>query len=128
MRNARQISAREVSHGVQRHVLAQTTWFGSTVMAYRGAAPLVFERLTTRFRPAVHGRGRSRIAVTVPVTVPWKTWARMSYLMATACAVGIPLVHEEQEVDSLHESETRRRTAYGVREAEMRLSGRFVVK
>lgn len=45
MRNARRISTREVSQGVQRHVLAQTTWFGSTVMAHRGAAPLVFGRL-----------------------------------------------------------------------------------
>ncbi|MEU0398480.1 hypothetical protein ABZ208_38275, partial [Streptomyces sp. NPDC006208] len=31
MRDAQQISAREVSQGVQRHVLDQTTWFGSTV-------------------------------------------------------------------------------------------------
>jgi hypothetical protein len=48
MRDARQISAREVSHGVQRHVLAWATWFGSTVMAQRGAAPPVFERLNAR--------------------------------------------------------------------------------
>jgi hypothetical protein len=41
MRDARQISAREVSQGVQRHVLDETTWFGSTVMAHSGAAPLV---------------------------------------------------------------------------------------
>jgi hypothetical protein len=32
MRDARRFSAREVSHGVQRHVLAQTTWSGSTVV------------------------------------------------------------------------------------------------
>lgn len=43
MRDARRFSAREVSHGVQRHVLAQTTWFGSTVMAHSGAAPLFIE-------------------------------------------------------------------------------------
>ena len=43
MRDARRISAREVSQGVQRHVLDQTTWFGSTVMAHSGAVPLVFE-------------------------------------------------------------------------------------
>jgi len=48
MRDARQISAREVSQGVQRHVLDQTTGLGSTVMAHSGAAPLVFERLTAR--------------------------------------------------------------------------------
>lgn len=46
MRDARRISTREVSQGVQRHVLAQTTWFGSTVVALSCAAPLVFERLT----------------------------------------------------------------------------------
>ncbi|SFG98857.1 hypothetical protein SAMN02787118_13648 [Streptomyces mirabilis] len=45
MRDARQISARGVSQGVQRHVLDQTTWFGSTVMAHSGVVPLVFERL-----------------------------------------------------------------------------------
>lgn len=71
MRDARQISAREVSHGVQRHVLDYTTWSGSTVMAYSGAVPLVFERLTDRFFSADHGRSQSRIAATV--TVPWKT-------------------------------------------------------
>jgi hypothetical protein len=49
MRDARQISAREVSQGVQRHVLDSTTWLGSTVMAHSGAAPLVFERPTARF-------------------------------------------------------------------------------
>lgn len=43
MRDARRISAREVSQGVQRHVLCQTTWFGSTVMAQSGAVPLVFD-------------------------------------------------------------------------------------
>jgi hypothetical protein len=42
MRDARQISSREVSHGVQRHVLAQTTWFRSTVRAHSRAAPQVF--------------------------------------------------------------------------------------
>lgn len=65
MRDARQSSAREVSHGVQRHVLHQTTWFGSTVMAQRGAAPLVFERLTAGFHPADHGRSQSRITALV---------------------------------------------------------------
>lgn len=59
MRDARQISAREVSQGVQRHVLDQTTWFGSTVMAQCGASPLVFERLTARVHPADHGRARA---------------------------------------------------------------------
>ncbi|KPI00696.1 CopG-like domain-containing protein DNA-binding protein [Actinobacteria bacterium OK006] len=82
MRDARQISAREVSQGVQRHVLDQTTWFGSTVMAQCGAAPLVFERLTARVHPADHGRSERRIAATV--TPPWKTQARLSYLAATA--------------------------------------------
>jgi hypothetical protein len=43
MRDARQISAREVSQGVQRHVLDQTTWFGCTVVARSGAVPLDFE-------------------------------------------------------------------------------------
>jgi hypothetical protein len=47
------------------------TWFGSTVMAHSGAAPLVFERLTARFHSADHGRSQSQIAATV--TVPWKT-------------------------------------------------------
>lgn len=46
MRDARHISSREVSQGVQRHVLDQTTWFGCTVMAHNDAAPLVFERPT----------------------------------------------------------------------------------
>ena len=50
MRDARQISAREVSQGVQRHVLDQTTWFGSTVTAHGGAVPLVFECFTARFQ------------------------------------------------------------------------------
>jgi hypothetical protein len=70
MRDARRFSAREVSQGVQRHVLDQTTWLGSTVMAHSGAVPLVFERLTARFCPADHGRSQSQIAATV--TVPWK--------------------------------------------------------
>lgn len=52
MRDARRFSTREVSHGVQRHILAQTTWLGSTVVANSGAAPLVLERLTVGFRPA----------------------------------------------------------------------------
>lgn len=73
MRDARRFSAREVSQGVQRHVLAQTTWFGSTVVAHSSAAPLVFQRLTAGFCPADHGRSQSRIAATVTVTVPWKT-------------------------------------------------------
>lgn len=60
MRDARQISSREVSQGVQRDALHQTTWFGSTVMAQRGAAPLVFERLTAKFHPADLGRSQSR--------------------------------------------------------------------
>lgn len=71
MRDARHISSREVSQGVQRLVLAWTTWLGSTVRQHSGAAPLVFERLSARFHPAHHGRGQSRIAATV--TVPWKT-------------------------------------------------------
>ncbi len=45
MRDARPISAREVSQGVQRRVLDLATWFGSTVVARSGDAPLVFERL-----------------------------------------------------------------------------------
>jgi len=59
MRDARRFSAREVSHGVQRHVLGQTTWSGSTVMAHSGAVPLVFQRLTARLCPADHGRSPS---------------------------------------------------------------------
>jgi hypothetical protein len=51
-------------------------------MAHSGAAPLVFERRTARFHPADHGRSQSQIAATV--TVPWKTQARLSYLVATA--------------------------------------------
>lgn len=73
MRDARRFSAREVSQGVQRHVLAQTTWFGSTVMAHSGAVPLVFERLTARFCPADHGRSQSQSQIAAAVTVPWKT-------------------------------------------------------
>ncbi|WP_328624496.1 hypothetical protein OHA88_05660 [Streptomyces sp. NBC_00353] len=69
MRDARRFSAREVSQGVQRRVLVQATWFGSTVMAHIGAAPLVFERLTARLCPAIHGRSMSQIAA----TVPWNT-------------------------------------------------------
>jgi hypothetical protein len=46
MRDARRFSAREVSHGVQRHVLAQTTWSGSTVVAHSGAVPLVLRAST----------------------------------------------------------------------------------
>ncbi|GAA2231703.1 hypothetical protein GCM10010232_17900 [Streptomyces amakusaensis] len=57
MRDARRISTREVSHGVQRHVLAQTTWLGSTVMAHSGAGPLVFACLTAGFHQADHGLG-----------------------------------------------------------------------
>lgn len=34
MRDARRFSAWEVSQGVQRRVLVQTTWFGSTVTAH----------------------------------------------------------------------------------------------
>jgi len=49
MRDARRFSTWGVSHGVQRHVLAQTTWSGSTVMARSGAAPLIFGSLTARF-------------------------------------------------------------------------------
>lgn len=65
MRDARQISARGVSHGVQRHVLAQTTWFGSTVVAYGGAAPLVFERLVARaVRPILGGAGAGAVTAT----------------------------------------------------------------
>lgn len=57
MRDARQISSREVSQGVQRHVLTQTTWLGSTVVAHSGAVPLVFrtpqrDRISTY--PSVH--------------------------------------------------------------------------
>jgi hypothetical protein len=40
-------------------------------MAYSGAVPLVFERLTDRFFSADHGRSQIRIAATV--TVLWKT-------------------------------------------------------
>lgn len=80
MRDARQISAREVSQGVQRHFLDWTTWFGSTVMAHSGAAPLVFERLTARFHPADHGRSQSQIAATV--TVRGRRGPRLSYLVA----------------------------------------------
>ena len=69
MRDARRFSAREVSQGVQRHVLGQTTWFGSTVTAHSGAVPPVFQRLTARSRPADRGRGRSRAAATT-VTAP----------------------------------------------------------
>jgi hypothetical protein len=64
MRDARQISAREVSQGVQRHVLDQTTWFGSTVMAHCGAAPPVCEHLTASFDSVDHGRSQSQIAAT----------------------------------------------------------------
>lgn len=46
MCDARQISTRGVSQGVQRHVLAWATWFGSTVGAHSGVVPTVFERLT----------------------------------------------------------------------------------
>lgn len=46
MRDARQISSREVSQGVHRHVLTQTTWLGSTVTAHSGPAPLVFRTPT----------------------------------------------------------------------------------
>lgn len=52
MRDARRFSAREVSQGVQRPVLAQTTWFGSTVVAHSGAAPLVFEPFSAKSCPA----------------------------------------------------------------------------
>ena len=34
MRDARQISSREVSQGVQRHVLGSTTWFGMAAPRY----------------------------------------------------------------------------------------------
>ncbi len=52
MCDARQISTRGVSQGVQRHVLAWATRFGSTVGAHSGLVPTVFERLT-------HGRRTS---------------------------------------------------------------------
>jgi hypothetical protein len=87
MRDARRFSAREVSQGVQRHVLDQTTWFGSTVMAHSGAAPLVFELLTARFCPADQGRSQSRIAATV--TVPWKTRARLMPLWMSNGPTGV---------------------------------------
>ena len=48
MRDARQISSREVSQGVQRHVLAQATWVGSTVVGHGGAVPPVFVALHRR--------------------------------------------------------------------------------
>jgi DNA-binding transcriptional ArsR family regulator len=44
MRDARRISAREVSHGVQRHVLAWATWSGSTVGQRSSTDPLDFDR------------------------------------------------------------------------------------
>jgi hypothetical protein len=89
MRDARRFSAREVSQGVQRHVLDQTTWFGSTVMAHSGAAPLVFELLTARFCPADQGRSQSRIAATVTVTVAWKTRARLMPLWMSSGPTGV---------------------------------------
>jgi hypothetical protein len=49
MRDARLISAREVSHGVQRLVSDWTTWFGSRIVAHIGAGPLIFERLSASF-------------------------------------------------------------------------------
>ena len=70
MRDARRFSTWGVSHGVQRHVLAQTTWSGSTVMAHSGAAPLIFGSLAAGYCPADHRRSQSRI--TAAVTVPWK--------------------------------------------------------
>lgn len=73
MRDARRFSAREVSQGVQRHVLTQMIRSGSTVMAHSGAVPLVFARLTARFCPADQGRRQSQIVATATVTVPWKT-------------------------------------------------------
>lgn len=59
MRDARRFSSREVSQGVQRPVLCQTTWFGSTVVAHSGAAPLVFARLTAESCPADRPAGSS---------------------------------------------------------------------
>ena len=61
MRDARRFSAREVSLGVQRHVLDQTTWLGSTVMAHSGAVPPVFERSAS-----AGGTGHSMSAPPVP--------------------------------------------------------------
>jgi hypothetical protein len=87
MRDARRFSAREVSQGVQRHVLDQTTGFGSTVTAHGGAAPLVFELLTARLCPADQGRSQSRIAATV--TVPWKTRARLMPLWVSNGPTGV---------------------------------------
>lgn len=64
MRDARRFSTREVSHGVQRHILAQTTWLGSTLVANSGAAPLVLDRLTVGFRPAAdYERSRPTLAI-----------------------------------------------------------------
>ncbi len=57
MRDARQISVRGVSHGVQRHVLGQTTWFGSTLTARGCALPPVFEHVIAGFRRRRHGPG-----------------------------------------------------------------------
>lgn len=82
MRDARHISSREVSQGVQRDVLAWMTWLGSTVRQHSGAVPLVFERLTARSCPADHGQSQSRTAATV--MVPCEAQARLSYLAATA--------------------------------------------
>lgn len=67
MCDARRFSAREVSQGVQRDVLAWTTRVGSTVMAHCGAVPLIFERLTARVCPVDRGRSQGRIAATVTV-------------------------------------------------------------
>lgn len=79
-RDARRISTREVSHGVQRDVLASATWSGSTVMARSGAAPPIYESLTARFCPADHGPSRpsrpsrpSQSPIAATVTMPWKT-------------------------------------------------------
>ncbi len=97
MRDARHISSREVSHGVQRHVLTQTTWLGSTVMAHSGTAPLVFERLTTRFHPADHdpsgGAHLHRVrfgGVRMPTDEDGVAAAAVAALHATAADSGRP--------------------------------------
>lgn len=57
MRDARKISARENSQGVQRHVLGSASWSGSTLTARSGADPLLFERSSRSWIPRHQPRG-----------------------------------------------------------------------
>ena len=57
MRDARRFSAREVSQGVQRDVLAWATWVDGTVMAHGGALPLGFAQLPV---PVLSGGSRTK--------------------------------------------------------------------